>query len=344
MFKKILRWIGITLAVIVCLTLIAAFVQLGRGMDYYAEDGSFQHITDKQSFNYISQHPAFEGFGNYVVPCEGSLGCAVLTPLQIKRSIGYLSKSWDVETIVNSINFLIDEVNAGKTIYYDFYSAEEIASDPSKDDTGLFFIEGGPGAPFALVLAGGGFTSVAMIQESYPIGLALHEQGYNVFLLRYRIGTQEGDTDFPEIIRRANHDTAAALSYIFDNADRFNVSTEGYSVWGFSAGGTLTLLWGSETESGYANFDLPAPTALIMGYPAASLATAEVQIPVFIASCKDDTLTPSIEEYVAALEAAGTEVEFHVYETCGHGFGVGVGTDAEGWINFAIDFWNQYLD
>jgi len=250
-----------------------------------------------------------------------------------------------VETDVNGINFLIDEVNAGRTIHYDFYSTEDKGADPSKGTTGLLFIEGDPGAPFALVLAGGGFTSVAMIQEAFPIAKELHAQGYNVFMLKYRVGEHEGDApDKADMIKRANEDTAAALKYIFENANRFQISTDEYSVWGFSAGGRLALLWGSDTEFGYESYGLPAPAALIMGYPGVSDVSADVHIPTFIVMCKDDELIPvaSVEEYVKALEASGTVVEFHAYETGRHGFGLGVGTDANGWMVNGVDFWKKH--
>jgi len=344
MFKKIVKWIGIVLAGLILIAVFGTLVQLGRGGDYYNEDGSFKHITAKQSFNFVVNHPAFSGFGQYFVPCEGGFGCAALKPLAIDRALAYIAPTWDVETDVNAINFLIDEVNAGKTIFYDYYSAEDKSADPSKEATGLFFIEGDPGAPFALVLPGGGFTTVAMYQEGFPIAQALHEEEYNVFILKYRVGGHEGDTGWKERIERANLDIAAALEYIVDNNDLFHVSTEGYSVWGFSAGGTLALQWGSSTESGFSSFGFPAPAAIILGYPAASIASTDVNIPTFIVICKDDEMiaASSVEAYAATLSASATVVEFHMYETGGHGFGVGVGTDAEGWMLNAIDFWERH--
>ena len=40
-----------------------------------------------------------------------------------------------------------------------------------------------------------------------------------------------------------------------------------------------------------------------------------------------------------ALSATGVPTEFHVYEGLRHGFGLGIGTVAEGWIDDAIAFW-----
>ena len=44
------------------------------------------------------------------------------------------------------------------------------------------------------------------------------------------------------------------------------------------------------------------------------------------------------------LKAAGVEVEFRRYKSAGHGFGTGVGTDAEGWMSHAIGFWKNQIE
>lgn len=46
------------------------------------------------------------------------------------------------------------------------------------------------------------------------------------------------------------------------------------------------------------------------------------------------------------LSAMGIPTEFHVYEGLSHGFGIGTGTVAEGWVNDAIRFWeaNMHTD
>lgn len=41
------------------------------------------------------------------------------------------------------------------------------------------------------------------------------------------------------------------------------------------------------------------------------------------------------------MRAAGVEVEYQKFSGIGHGYGVGIGTQAEGWISDAIDFWKR---
>lgn len=43
------------------------------------------------------------------------------------------------------------------------------------------------------------------------------------------------------------------------------------------------------------------------------------------------------------LSAMGIPTEFHVYEGLQHGFGIGTGTVAEGWIKDAIKFWEANM-
>lgn len=41
------------------------------------------------------------------------------------------------------------------------------------------------------------------------------------------------------------------------------------------------------------------------------------------------------------LKAFGTDTEFHLYPGLRHGFGLGIGTEAEGWLDDAVAFWER---
>ena len=43
------------------------------------------------------------------------------------------------------------------------------------------------------------------------------------------------------------------------------------------------------------------------------------------------------------LSKLDTPTEFHVYPGLGHGFGLGTGTVAEGWLNDAAAFWEKQM-
>lgn len=44
------------------------------------------------------------------------------------------------------------------------------------------------------------------------------------------------------------------------------------------------------------------------------------------------------------MSRLGIDTEFHVYEGLRHGFGIGTGTVAEGWVEDAVRFWERQFD
>jgi dipeptidyl aminopeptidase/acylaminoacyl peptidase len=50
-----------------------------------------------------------------------------------------------------------------------------------------------------------------------------------------------------------------------------------------------------------------------------------------------------MERRVAALRRLGTDVEYHTFPGVGHGFGLGNGTSAEGWVGSATRFWERHM-
>lgn len=337
----------ILLSIVAVLCIVLSIVYLfecGKIGEYYNEDGSYKHVESNQSFNYIIKHPAFKGFGSYMIPWESGMIVKVTRPLRLKFILPKLG-AWDPNIVVSGINYLIDKINASNRIYYSFYTDEDKKADSSKENTGLIFLKGRENAPFALVCAGGGFTSVASIQEAFPNAKILNEKGYNVFVLKYRVGEkQKGDT-YDDKIARAGQDLAAALGYIFKNREKFKVSTENYSIWGSSAGGRMVGNFSSNRDLGYKHFNLPAPAVAIMAYPGMPYSFSKENPPTFVVACRDDNVisVPQLDKRINDMKATGIEVEYYTFTKGGHGFGVGVGTDANGWMNKAIDFWEKHF-
>ena len=48
-----------------------------------------------------------------------------------------------------------------------------------------------------------------------------------------------------------------------------------------------------------------------------------------------------MQSRLESLSALGIPTEFHSYSGLPHGFGLGTGTVAEGWLNDAVRFWQQ---
>jgi acetyl esterase/lipase len=90
--------------------------------------------------------------------------------------------------------------------------------------------------------------------------------------------------------------------------------------------------------------NLPKPSAIVMLYTGHSdLGSAEP--PTFVAVGDQDAIASPkrMENRVAGLRRLGTEVMYRTYPGVGHGFGLGVGTSAAGWIAEAVRFWSKQV-
>jgi acetyl esterase/lipase len=67
--------------------------------------------------------------------------------------------------------------------------------------------------------------------------------------------------------------------------------------------------------------------------------------PTFVVVSEDDRIADvaTVERRVEGLRSSGVEVEFHKFRRAGHGFGIGTGTDAAGWIDDAARFWEKHI-
>ncbi|MBN1560666.1 alpha/beta hydrolase [candidate division KSB1 bacterium] len=281
----------------------------------------------------IVNHPAFKEFGELLLTRDNNAAFYGTQLLNVGSLMPYHSH---VEPLIvlAAINHMIDEVNDGKTVFYDFYSHEQKQQDPGKKNTGLFFFRGKPDAPFALVCPGGGFSYVGSLHEGFPLALEISNKGYNAFVIRYRIGSEQ----------LATEDLAAVIAYIFRNAETLGVSTNDYALWGGSAGARMVGDIALDGVSAYGGGNLPKPATAVIAYTGQSTYSSDFS-PAFITVAANDGIVNvnTVETRVENLRSAGVEVEYRRYESAGHGFGLGTGTDAEGWIEYAITFWESYL-
>jgi acetyl esterase/lipase len=101
---------------------------------------------------------------------------------------------------------------------------------------------------------------------------------------------------------------------------------------------------GSHGTAQFGGSALPKPSALVLLYTGHSDLVA-TEPPTFVAVGDADAIAPPavMERRVAALRRGGTDVEYHRYRGVGHGFGLGVGTTAEGWVADAVRFWARHI-
>jgi len=293
-----------------------------------------RHLSADDRIRDLLDHPGFAGFARSILPWDDRAYDADMPLRELETLLPYHSHV-NPEVVVGALNRMIDDVTAGKTVFYDVYTEAQKQSDPSKRHTGLFLFRGKPGAPFALVAPGGGFVYVASIHEGFPYAAEIGKAGYNAFVLKYRAGDGAGV---------ATEDMAAALSYIFRNAGALGVGTKGYSVWGSSAGARMAAAIGSHGVAKFGGDDLPKPSTVVMAYTA-HMDHSSAEPPTFVVAGEQDTIAPAstMEKRVQALRRAGTEVDYRRFRNLGHGFGPGSGTTAEGWIRDAIGYWEKHI-
>lgn len=303
-----------------------------RDTDVSANRGG--HLGVQSTIRDILRHPSFAGFSHLILPWDHRAYDEDLRLTHIGSLLPYHSHV-DPETVTNALNRMIDDASSGKTVFYSFYSEAQTQQQPARKDTGLFFFRGTPGAPFAVLCPGGGFSYVGSVHEGFPYAEAISRKGYNAFVLKYRAG--HGGTV-------ATQDLAAAVSHIVRNAATLGVSTNGYSLWGSSAGARMAAAIGSHGVAKFGGDDVPKPSAIVMAYTAHS-DYSSAEPPTFAVVGEQDGIAPpaSMERRVEALRKSGTAVEYHKYKSLGHGFGLGIGTSAGGWVFEAIRFWETSI-
>lgn len=292
------------------------------------------HLRADDRLGDLLRNPAFQGFGRRMLPWDDRPYDESMPLADIGRLLPYHSHV-EAAVVVASLNRMIDDVNAGRTVFHDFHTEVEKQRNPALRHTGLFFFRGKPGAPFAVIAPGGGFAYVGSVHEGFPYAAEISKRGLNAFVLKYRAG--HGG-------RVATEDLAAAIAFIFRNADALQVGTAGYALWGSSAGARMAAAIGSHGTASFGAHPLPKPSVVVMAYTGHS-EVARSEPSTFVVVGERDGIAPpsAMEARVAALRRIGTTVEYHKYPGLGHGFGTGQGTSAQGWIELAITFWQNEI-
>lgn len=288
------------------------------------------YYTKDTRLSDVINDPVFGDYGRLIFPVNNSYYGG--------STLGDLSLTWysniQPDKTVEIANYMKSQAAAGHTIFYDIYTDEEKAADPAKKNTGLFFFRGSPGAKFAICNAGGGFAYVGAMHDSFPHALELSKKGYNAFALIYRPGAQT-----------ACEDLARAITFIFQHADALGVDTSDYSLWGGSAGARMAAWLGSYGTARFCARAYPHPAAVIMQYTGLSEVNGN-EPPTYNCVGTEDGIASyrTMQRRIAAIRANGTDAEIEVFPGLSHGFGLGTGTVAEGWLDRATAFWERQFE
>lgn len=321
----LLTFIGIFFAAFMAPSIVFAVAGSTAEMEESMDTNRYLTVSDRVSD--MVNHPAFAGFGKHLLPRPENAQSTL--PLQAVGQLMPWHGHVQPTVVVSAVNRMIADITAGQRVFYSYYA------DEKSTNTGLFYFRGKPNAPFAVVCPGGGFSYVGSLHEGFPLAEVLSNKGYNVFVLQYRVGGEA----------IACEDMAAALTWIFAHAGELGVATKGYSVWGGSAGARMAANLGSYGAAAFGGADIPRPATVVMAYTGHSQYTKN-DPPTFATVSADDPIaSPRImEQRIEALKQAGIPTEFRLYQYAGHGFGTGVGTDAEGWMEHAILFWEKHME
>ena len=216
-----------------------------------------------------------------------------------------------------------------------------------------------------LIFPGGSYAFLAMDHEGRQIAEWLNHLGVASFVVQYRVAPYHHPIEI--------NDAKRAMRYVRLHAAEFKIAPERIGVWGFSAGGHLASTLGTHYDSGNPSSLEPIervssrPDFMILAYPVidplgpASKGTFENLLgkdvdatlfrelsndlhvnaqtpPTFLmAAGDDDAVSPECAlNFYSALLKAGIPSELHMYESGGHGFGLGS-------TNPRVSSWSQRL-
>lgn len=194
-----------------------------------------------------------------------------------------------------------------------------------------------------IVAPGGGFMFLSMDSEGWRVAQALADHGVTAFVLKYRLNPTPKDQaayaagvmklimDFskpgphpPLPDPGAGQDALAALKLVRAHAADWGINPARVGMIGFSAGAMTTLQ--AVLDAGTDNDPTTLPPDFF-GYIYGPMDKVEVPAnapPMFAALAMDDGLFSRGDFGIAtAWRDAKRPVELHVYQSGGHGFGLG---------------------
>ena len=288
-----------------------------------------EDIPAQTAIELVIADTGFSPWGRLLFPADsGYWSGTTLSTLQL-RWYSHI----DAAKTVEIIRYFKAKTLRGEPVFFDIYTEAEKQRDPRKRNTGLFFFRGKKGAKSAICSAGGGFVYVGAMHDSFPHALELSKRGYNAFALIYRPGSQT-----------ACEDLARAVAFIHEHAGELQLDPTEYSLWGGSAGARMAAWLGSLGTERFGEKKYPRPAAVIMQYTGLSEVHGN-EPPTYACVGTADGIASFrvMEDRIRRIKSNGTDAEIEIFEGLPHGFGLGTGTVAEGWIDNAVQVWERNI-
>jgi acetyl esterase/lipase len=183
----------------------------------------------------------------------------------------------------------------------------------------------------AMVVAPGGAHRFLAMHEGDDVGEWLASRGIAAFVLKYRLGREEGSTYKVDV--HPQLDAHRAIRTVRARAAEWRVDAARVGIMGFSAGGEVALRSSLAYDAGKPDAADPVerfsskPNFQVLVYPgirSAPLDAIGKDTPATFLICTHDDASPAerIPNLYLALLKAGVPAEMHVYSRGGHGYGI----------------------
>lgn len=321
------------------------------------------NINKDMTYRELFEIPEFEDMKDYLSYMASAELLKLMPDAKISDNI---PEAWNSQDIADGYRRIYELKSAGVQVLHQIYEQGELEKEPEKKQTGLLWFPAEKEGAFAVICAGGAYMSVASNVEAFPVAAQLNQLGIHAFVLKYRTGVECS-------AKKAEEDLHQAVRYIFSHRENFHV-TDDYAVFGFSSGGHLAAEYGTYNR-GYAVAGLPKPSMLGLAYPAVALdyrselmdmivrtmlkpeweeedreefnvfAHMDKTYPkTFLWQTVEDESIPYMLNFIPLKEQLEKNHIPHIAKSVQHGkhgLGLGNGSEAEGWLSEAVEFWQK---
>ncbi len=221
-----------------------------------------------------------------------------------------------------------------------------------------------------IICPGGGYVHLAYAKEGVDVAKWLNKIGIAAFVLKYRLPS---DAIMKDKTIGPLQDAQEAIRIVRRNAKSWNINPGKIGVIGFSAGGSLASLLCTHYNDKIYDCDSTSakPDFSILLYPVISMKadithmgsrknllgdnpsqkeikyfSSELNVrpstpPAFLALAENDKTVPPQNsiDYFLALKKYSIPAELHIFQTGGHGFGLGKKGETESYWPVICENW-----
>ena len=130
----------------------------------------FTHVTADVTVSSVINNPAFNGFGQFIFPIKNCIN-EYDPNMRIGDidSLLPLHRNINADTTVNVINYLLDEVKSGKTIFIIFTLTRKNRMTKIKNQPDCSFLEGIPVLHLPLYAPAADFPMLVQYMKVFPM-------------------------------------------------------------------------------------------------------------------------------------------------------------------------------